>query len=341
MKRNRRRGRDVRELIVKVVDVCEMRCSMCGQGSSRGLRRQLSRTSLEACFEGDSLDGKRVYLWGGEPLLHPEIHEIIGFFKRKGARVGLNTNGYEIDRHLERLMSGGLDRLILSVDGIDARTHDSIRGVSGSFSRLVKAMERFAAMSGTWTSCRMRINFVVLPSNYQQIPEMVEWCRAQGAYRVQFQLPMFLSSERLSAYSTWIWKQTGRAIRDYRSFLQQFDSFECGQLAELMKHVATSGPPFARFYPFECLTEPELELYFKSDLPVRSCRCDMFDGRVAIDATGSFVTCPDFPDIPYSDLDGGVARSQGVRRMRKQLEEPHGPLPVCVRCCHFAPRREL
>jgi MoaA/NifB/PqqE/SkfB family radical SAM enzyme len=56
---------------------------------------------------------------GGEPLLHPELDEIIGHIRRRGSIATLITNGYLLtpDR-IRRLNRAGLDHLQISIDNV-------------------------------------------------------------------------------------------------------------------------------------------------------------------------------------------------------------------------------
>jgi MoaA/NifB/PqqE/SkfB family radical SAM enzyme len=60
-----------------------------------------------------------VTLSGGEPLLHPDLDEIIGHIRRRGAIATLITNGYLLTRdRIERLNRAGLDHLQISIDNV-------------------------------------------------------------------------------------------------------------------------------------------------------------------------------------------------------------------------------
>jgi MoaA/NifB/PqqE/SkfB family radical SAM enzyme len=60
-----------------------------------------------------------ITLSGGEPLLHPELDEIIKAMRRRGVMAGMITNGYLLmpDR-IERLNKAGLDHLQISIDNV-------------------------------------------------------------------------------------------------------------------------------------------------------------------------------------------------------------------------------
>jgi MoaA/NifB/PqqE/SkfB family radical SAM enzyme len=56
---------------------------------------------------------------GGEPLLHPELDEIIAAMRRRGVMAGLITNGYLLTaERVQRLNRAGLDHLQISIDNV-------------------------------------------------------------------------------------------------------------------------------------------------------------------------------------------------------------------------------
>jgi sulfatase maturation enzyme AslB (radical SAM superfamily) len=313
---------------------------MCGQLSQENRRARVQLDDLSSHFGRHDLSGKRVYLWGGEPLLHPQLADIVRLFKHQGALVALNTNGFQLARSLESLVDAGLDRLILSIDGLDAATHDAVRGVAGSYDRLMNAIAAYRAIPVTEHSLRLRINFVVLAVNYRQIVQMAEWCRANGVYRAHFQLPIFLTEHQLRSYASLVEEKCSCSVRNYRGFLLPQQDIDYTELARTMSVINSDWHPFARFHPFAELTATDLETYFTSDRPVRECRCDVLEDRVAIDASGRFVACPDFPDLSYGTLSAGITNPSLLRWLGARFAH-NNPLPICTRCCHFVPAEQL
>src|SRR5713226_3892615 len=54
---------------------------------------------------------------GGEPLLHPELDEIIGHIRRRGMIAGMITNGFLLTKErIEQLNRAGLEHLQISID---------------------------------------------------------------------------------------------------------------------------------------------------------------------------------------------------------------------------------
>ncbi len=57
---------------------------------------------------------------GGEPLLHPELEEIVQRIRRRGVIAGLITNGYLLTpQRIEHLNRAGLDHLQISIDNVE------------------------------------------------------------------------------------------------------------------------------------------------------------------------------------------------------------------------------
>jgi MoaA/NifB/PqqE/SkfB family radical SAM enzyme len=61
-----------------------------------------------------------VTISGGEPLLHPELDEIVGRIRHHGIVAGMITNGYLlVPERIERLNRAGLEWLQISIDNVN------------------------------------------------------------------------------------------------------------------------------------------------------------------------------------------------------------------------------
>jgi len=64
----------------------------------------------------------------GESTLHPKIFEIIQYCKKNGLKTALNSNMTKVNKQLAKtLIDAGLDILVMSIDGINKDTYESIR----------------------------------------------------------------------------------------------------------------------------------------------------------------------------------------------------------------------
>jgi MoaA/NifB/PqqE/SkfB family radical SAM enzyme len=97
---------------------CNLSCAYCNEYDKHSapvpLEEMLRRIDRLA-----ELGTTAVHLSGGEPLLHPDLDEIIRRIRDRGMLAGLLTNGYLLTRErIERLNDTGLDQLQISVDNV-------------------------------------------------------------------------------------------------------------------------------------------------------------------------------------------------------------------------------
>lgn len=86
-----------------------------------------------------------VKLYGfGEPLINKNIARMVGMLKYSGvaARVELTTNGWLLTHETsDNLMSAGLDRIIISVNGLDDKQYREITGSPVKFEKYVEKIK--------------------------------------------------------------------------------------------------------------------------------------------------------------------------------------------------------
>lgn len=141
------------EINIETVFGCNIRCRMC---IMRDLKRfgggrsvQLMDPALFSRIMDQVSDRPRTICLNqnGEPLLHPEIVQFIQVAKAGGHFVYFVTNGTRLTGELaERLISSGLDRIIISIDGIRKDVYEKIR-VGADFDVVIGNTLRFIEMA--------------------------------------------------------------------------------------------------------------------------------------------------------------------------------------------------
>jgi hypothetical protein len=165
-------------LRVEVASVGDLRCGMCLVGCRPPVNRLTGAMTL-AMFRGlvDEAPGLReLILQGvGEPLLAPNLIDMIRYAKARGVRVAVDTNATLLYRdRAEELVEAGLDGLHVSLDGADPQGFDGAPDgahfgpVLENLAGLVAA--RRAAQRGTPA---VLVMFVATPQNIAQLPDMV------------------------------------------------------------------------------------------------------------------------------------------------------------------------
>ncbi|RKY23810.1 MAG: hypothetical protein DRP79_08640 [Planctomycetota bacterium] len=151
--------RKVKELIFKhtfpatanlsVTWKCQCSCVHCSAASFVNKPgAELTADELKTVVDGSlDLGANLIIYTGGEPLLKPEIYELIAHVPKDKAIVMIFTNGFELakDGVAEKLAEAGLDTLCVSVDHFDAKIHDELRGVKGLYERAFEGARRARA----------------------------------------------------------------------------------------------------------------------------------------------------------------------------------------------------
>ncbi len=119
--------------------------------------------------------GKKIRLTGGEPLLRPNLPELVRSLRAIGGikEIALTTNGLLLPKHAAELKAAGLDRVTLSLDSLDEKT---FRRMSGRDVPVQKALEgiRCAEEAGL----TIKVNAVIIRhQNEDQVLQLAEHFR--------------------------------------------------------------------------------------------------------------------------------------------------------------------
>lgn len=87
-----------------------------------------------------------VVITGGEPLMRKDLEACGREINKRKFPWGMVTNGYGLTKEkLTSLLTAGLRSITISLDGLDAETHDWFRGKNGSYERAIKAISYVAS----------------------------------------------------------------------------------------------------------------------------------------------------------------------------------------------------
>jgi MoaA/NifB/PqqE/SkfB family radical SAM enzyme len=97
---------------------CNLSCSYCNEYDDFSKPVPLD-TMFERIDHLGKLGTTIITISGGEPLLHPELDDVIGRIRKNGAIAGMITNGYLlVEERIKRLNDAGLDHLQISIDNV-------------------------------------------------------------------------------------------------------------------------------------------------------------------------------------------------------------------------------
>lgn len=164
---------------------CNLNCLSCWRRSwdkkkleERFAQEMSDERLLKLIDEGAEMGLKEVALvGGGEPLVRSVMPQLIRKIKAYGMEGDLVTNGTLFTEELiKEMVKIGWDRVKFSIDGVDERTHDYLRGVRGTFRKAIRNIQTFSKFKKKLKTDKPRLlfNTVISKENYRQLPELVK-----------------------------------------------------------------------------------------------------------------------------------------------------------------------
>ncbi len=156
-----------------VTSRCPCRCETC---LWRGLvDEELSAGQIEQVYRDAASVGIVINsVWGGEPLVRPDLSAILQASCEAGLLTILITNGLWFNQRFEELVPW-LDGVIFSLDH-PSTEHDEMRGMPGLFEAVGKAIDRLKDRSA---GPRVFVNSVISRLNHDAMVDVAKW--AKGA----------------------------------------------------------------------------------------------------------------------------------------------------------------
>jgi MoaA/NifB/PqqE/SkfB family radical SAM enzyme len=134
-------GRMPHTVMLAITDRCQCNCAHCGVSTNRS-RSELTTSEIFVLIDRMAhMHAKTLVLFGGEPLLHPDLELIVRYAKSRNLIVEMDSNGLNFTPQLTAdLKQAGLDLVRLSLDSHDSHEHDVSRGYLGIYNHVLAAI---------------------------------------------------------------------------------------------------------------------------------------------------------------------------------------------------------
>jgi radical SAM protein with 4Fe4S-binding SPASM domain len=131
---------------IETTSRCNLSCPMCARqlADESWVDRDMTRDEIRAALDALAPECELVLPFaGGEPLLRPDIADIVAACGAAGRRTELATNATLLDgRRARDLLAAGLTTLVVSLDAASAETYSRVRR-GGDFERTCANVHRF------------------------------------------------------------------------------------------------------------------------------------------------------------------------------------------------------
>ncbi len=338
-------SQQLRQVSLKIVNSCNLRCKTCGQWGETGYNHEKSSSEIREIVPFDVY--RRMvddiahlhpfyYIWGGEPYLYREIVPLMEYMKQRGGSVGIVTNGTMMAKTADRLVASGVDMLMLSVDGVGP-VHNEIRGERRAWERMMEGLDAVLAEKKRQGSVRPYVNVLTTISrdNVGGLEDIAEWAADKGVDLLTYYYSWFTNEENGRRHSEVMQDRFGVDPDSWKGYLF-FEGLDTDTLVDEVRSIRSKK------WPFPLMFIPDLDLesiprYY--DDPTDRFgygKCIQPWIVTEIMPNGDVATCRDYPDYVCGNIQQEdlleIWNNERYRKFRNSLKGD-GLLPICARCC--------
>jgi len=167
---------------------CALACSHCrAEAQPQRDPRELTLDEVKAVVDQlVDLAPPVLVLTGGDPMMRPDLFEIVEYAVGRGLRVSVSptTTALSTKERMARLQALGVQMVHVSLDGALAPTHDAFRGFAGTYARATRLLADLADLG-----MPAQVGTTVTRSNVGELPQLADLV---GAYGVRVWSVFFL-----------------------------------------------------------------------------------------------------------------------------------------------------
>lgn len=167
---------------LQIAYACNFRCRICDfwHPNVQSNTARLSRDQVHVISDKLAQIGPQIVsIGGGEPLMHPELMEIVSTLSRHHLPVMICNGWFVTPENAKELFARGMYEVSVSCDYADAERHDRQRGVEGAYRRALAAL-RCLAENRTCSEQRVHMISVVMDDNLDDIEQLIHIARDLG-----------------------------------------------------------------------------------------------------------------------------------------------------------------
>jgi radical SAM protein with 4Fe4S-binding SPASM domain len=175
---------------IEPTNICNLFCPECPTGQ-KTIKRETGNIDFELYLKIiNELSPFLTYLTlyhQGEPLLHPQLFELIKYAHTKNIFTTTSTNAQFIDdKNSKAIVESGLDKLIISIDGIDQDTYSTYR-IGGDLNKVINGTKSIIKWKKELKSSTpfLVFQFLVLKNNEHQINDIISLGKNIGVNSIE------------------------------------------------------------------------------------------------------------------------------------------------------------
>ena len=219
----------------EVTLACDLVCKHCrASAQEKPSQDELSTSQAMALLDQAASFPRKPHLvlTGGDPLKRPDLLALIRHAVAAGLQVALTPSATPLAtfRAFQQVQEAGVRSLGISLDGVDAATHDAFRGWEGSFRRTLEMLENARKLR-----LPVQVNTTITRRNVQQVDAIAD----------------LLAKQAVAMWSVFFLVPVGRGVEEERIEPEEYETV----FGQLWRHAqrqpyavkTTEAPHYRRF----------------------------------------------------------------------------------------------
>ncbi len=350
------RAGEIRQVSIRITDVCNLRCHTCGQWGDSGFlhgkelkelkKEEVTPHRYRELFVDLVRHGHRpiIYFWGGEPMLYDGILELIEDARALGLPSAIATNGTHLAASAERLVDIPLFLLQISIDGHCAELHNSVRPSAGGGDNFGQIMAGLEAVNLIRKRRKRELPLiasltVISRANFRHLVDIYEAFKDKVDLFV-FYLSWWIDPEAARAHERDFYRRFGFFPTKHWGWIGDWKPDDYGELDRQLRVILAKARPWSAT-PVTLIPHitgaDNLRAYY-TDHRARFGfnQCISIYKVVEINSNGDVSPCRDYHDYVVGNIKTAtiteLLNSPKFRQFRRSLTD-EGLMPVCSRCC--------
>lgn len=164
-------------------NACNMYCDHCYRDAGCKAEEELYTAEAKTLLEQIARAGFKIMIFsGGEPLMRPDIVELVAYAASLGLRPVFGTNGTLITLEMaQKLKAAGAMGMGISLDSMDREKHNKFRKFPGAWEGAVQGMRNCRA-----AVLPFQIHTTVMEWNNHELEDLTDFAVAEGAVAHHF-----------------------------------------------------------------------------------------------------------------------------------------------------------
>lgn len=349
-------ARSIRQLSIRITDMCNLRCHTCGQWGDQGFlhgcnlkdlkKQEISPERYLALLDDLAAHGHRpsVYLWGGEPTMYKGWLDIIDRATQLKMPTSIATNATGLVAAADRLAAAPMFLLQISIDGHSPETHNAARPSAGGGDNYKVIQESLSAIAEAKKAHNTNLPLVaalttISSANVNHLVDIYEAYKDRVDLFVYY-LSWWIDEKSAKAHDADFSRRFGFNPKLHWGWVGDWtikDHETLGkQLTEVQRRSKGMKNPPVNIIPNVSGVDNLREYYTNHDSTFGYNQCISIYQAVELDSNGDMSPCRDYHDYIVGNVrDKTITElwnSESYRKFRASLHT-EGLMPSCTRCC--------